>query len=57
MHPVCERKKSYLSEEVARGHASMFNHRRTPRKHVKPYQCPHCGLWHLTHAFRKGPTN
>lgn len=42
---MCDSKKQY-SEKEARKKAKGFG--------LRSYECPHCGLWHLTKTKGKG---
>jgi hypothetical protein len=39
----CERKKAFPSKAVAK----RVRHFKHPDHYVEPYECPHCGKWHL----------
>lgn len=43
----CDHKKSYRTKRAAKAQVRRYDTRGVHGLH--PYECPHCGAWHLGH--------
>lgn len=56
--PSCWRKQKHKSEGKANAHIRALHRRAEAEHHVAdlslyPYQCRHCGCWHVGHPRKK----
>lgn len=47
----CISKKVYLTRAIAKRSARRFEAKSGEK--MRPYKCPHCGMWHITHTDRR----